>query len=241
MGNIGIDPYLKYFCCAFVENFFFVLVKYAESSSDSSDNEPLVKIKKTTTKEQKISAGKKKKSVKGRQQVISNEFNSVCWRTSLFVFVKELSAGNSSDDGVLLVNLIAKKKKQLKKNTKTKTVSQGTASKNRQGILKAHIILNECIKLHSLLIPAVTDVSGVSDESSDDEPLINLVKKNQTRNKTNTKASVPKKRDTTPKKPQKKPVSGKEWTMEDKLICNVIFGCVGQQIFPFPNIFYKYI
>ncbi|XP_026206033.1 nucleolar protein dao-5-like isoform X3 [Anabas testudineus] len=97
--------------------------------------------------------------------------------------LRDSSSGNSSDDDVLLVNLIAKKKKTLKKNTKMATVSRGSASKNRK---------------------------GVSDESSDDKPLINLVKKNQTgkQMKTKRKASAPKKRDITLKKPQKMPGSG---------------------------------
>lgn len=47
---------------------------------------------------------------------------------------------------------------------------------------------------------------GPSDESSEDEPLINLEKKRHT--ETKTKAS--KKRDTTPKKLRKMPVSGKD-------------------------------
>lgn len=53
--------------------------------------------------------------------------------------------------------------------------------------------------------------AGLSDESSDDEPLINLVKKNHAgkQTKTKTKVSTPKKRDTTPKKPRKTLVSGK--------------------------------
>lgn len=53
---------------------------------------------------------------------------------------------------------------------------------------------------------------GVSDESSDEEPLINLVKKNRTdkQTKNKTKASAPKKRDGTPKKPRKMLVSGKD-------------------------------
>lgn len=55
-------------------------------------------------------------------------------------------------------------------------------------------------------------LTGLSEESSDDEPLINLVKRNHTdkQTKTKTKASAPKKRGTTPKKPRKTLVSGKD-------------------------------
>ena len=56
-------------------------------------------------------------------------------------------------------------------------------------------------------------MAGLSDESSEDEPLINLAKKKRAdkRTKTKTKASAPKKRGTTPKKSRKTLVSGKDF------------------------------
>lgn len=49
-------------------------------------------------------------------------------------------------------------------------------------------------------------MSGLSDESSEDEPLINLVKKRGTKNK----MKAPKKRNATPKKQRKIHESGKD-------------------------------
>lgn len=56
-------------------------------------------------------------------------------------------------------------------------------------------------------------MAGISDDSSEDEPLINLVKKNHTEKqmKTKTKASAQKK-SRTPKKTRKKPQSGNDQT-----------------------------
>lgn len=58
----------------------------------------------------------------------------------------------------------------------------------------------------------MTCLVGLPEESSEDEPLINLVKKNRTdkQTKSKTKASALEKRDTTPEKPRKMLVSGKE-------------------------------
>ncbi|XP_029022284.1 uncharacterized protein LOC114865370 isoform X3 [Betta splendens] len=143
------------------------IVKYAESSSNTSDDEPLATIKKKSTK-----------TVQEKKTRADNKTKTKCtYRSSE---VGSLEKG--SDDDVPLVNLM-KKMKPLKKNTKTTTVSQRSASRKRQ---------------------------GVSDESSDDEPLINLIKKNQMDDQTTrkTKASAPKKRETPPKKPIKIPVSG---------------------------------
>ncbi|XP_029022285.1 uncharacterized protein LOC114865370 isoform X4 [Betta splendens] len=142
------------------------IVKYAESSSNTSDDEPLATIKKKSTK-----------TVQEKKTRADNKTKTKCtYRSS------EGSLEKGSDDDVPLVNLM-KKMKPLKKNTKTTTVSQRSASRKRQ---------------------------GVSDESSDDEPLINLIKKNQMDDQTTrkTKASAPKKRETPPKKPIKIPVSG---------------------------------
>lgn len=53
----------------------------------------------------------------------------------------------------------------------------------------------------------MTCLAGHSDESSDEEPLINLVKKKCTDKQTKTKTKAPK-TDTTPKKPRE--MSGKD-------------------------------
>ncbi len=54
-------------------------------------------------------------------------------------------------------------------------------------------------------------MAGLSDESSDDEPLINLVKKNGDGKQAKTKkVSAPKKRGRTPKKQRKMPETGKD-------------------------------
>ncbi|XP_023275462.1 probable ATP-dependent RNA helicase ddx52 [Seriola lalandi dorsalis] len=76
--------------------------------------------------------------------------------------------------------IITSNKKPVRRNTKRTTVLQRDASK------KTH---------------------GQSDESPDDEPLINLVKKINTgrKTKTKTKAAAPKKRNS-PRKPRKMPV-----------------------------------
>lgn len=62
------------------------------------------------------------------------------------------------------------------------------------------------------LPPCCFCLAEPSDESSEDEPLINLVKKNRTNKQTKNKrkASSPKKRGTAPQKPRKKLVSGKD-------------------------------
>lgn len=97
------------------------------------------------------------------------------------------SDNSSDDDDVPLVNLITEKKKPVKKNTKKTTLSQGRKRR------------------------------GLSDESSDDEPLINLVKKSRTdkRTKNKTKASALKKRGTALKRPRKMPVSGSSSNCSD--------------------------
>ncbi|XP_041811459.1 nucleolin-like isoform X2 [Chelmon rostratus] len=158
-------------------------VKYAESSSDSSDNEPLATTKRKLTmalKEQKtLPKGKKTKQK-----------------------LKDISLKDSSldddddddDDDVPLVNLIAKKK-AVKKNTKTTAVSQGSASRKRRGLPEES---SEDEPLINLVKKNRTDkqtksktkasalekrdttpekprkmlVSGSSHNRSDDEPLI---------------------------------------------------------------------
>ncbi|KAK2830701.1 hypothetical protein Q5P01_018632 [Channa striata] len=145
------------------------IVKYAESSSDSSDEEPLATLKKMTTKafkEKNMSADNKKTKIKD----------------------------NSSDDDVPLVNLIAKKK-TLKKNTKKETMSQ----KKRQGVSDDSSDDEPLINLvkknpkgdqtHNKTKasapkkrnippnrPQKMTVSGLSSNSSDDEPLIKSAK-----------------------------------------------------------------
>ncbi|KAM6974441.1 uncharacterized protein LKV04_016083 [Tautogolabrus adspersus] len=103
--------------------------------------------------------------------------------------LKDSSASDSSsdddddEDDVPLVNLISKRQKPVKKTTKKTAVSRGSASRKRR---------------------------EPSDESSDDEPLINFVEKKSTGKQTNTKtkASAPKKRNTTPNKSRKTVASG---------------------------------
>lgn len=75
----------------------FVVVKYDESSGDSSDDEPLAPMKRKLTKAPKDSS--------------------------------------SGDEDVPLVNLAAKKKEPVKKNTKKKTAAQGRGSTKRRGIV----------------------------------------------------------------------------------------------------------
>ncbi|XP_073340458.1 uncharacterized protein [Pagrus major] len=144
-------------------------VTYAESSSDSSDDEPLAVTKRKQTKAPKEQKNSKKTKPKVKD--------------------KSLKDSSSSDDDVPLSNLTAKKK-PMKKNTKKTAGSQVSVSRKRR---------------------------EPSDESSEDEPLINLVKKNCTNKQTKKKrkASSPKKRGTTPKKPRKKLVSGSESNSSD--------------------------
>lgn len=139
-------------------------VKYVEPSSDSSDDEPLAKWKKTMTKtpsKKKASPNIKKTKPKGKISKASS------------------SSDSSAGDDVPLVNLVAKQKKPVRKNTGKKTRgSRDSVSKNREGL---------------------------SDESSDDEPLVHLVKKAPKGLATRrTRTSIPNKRASASKKPRKK-------------------------------------
>ncbi|XP_053190301.1 uncharacterized protein LOC128374082 isoform X2 [Scomber japonicus] len=89
-------------------------VKYAESSSGSSDYEPLAtkRKKKITAKEQKSSANTRNTKSKLTGKSLKD---------------------NSSDDDVPLVNLIDKPRNT--KTTKRAAVSQGRVSKKREGIV----------------------------------------------------------------------------------------------------------
>ncbi|XP_078124254.1 uncharacterized protein LOC144529159 [Sander vitreus] len=94
-------------------------VKYAESSSDISDDEPLATIKKKVTKapkEKKTSDNSKETQLKDKSLKDSSSSDS-----------------NSDDSYVPLVNANAKKKKPVKKNTKRTTASPGRASRKRRG------------------------------------------------------------------------------------------------------------
>ncbi|XP_070702215.1 nucleolar protein dao-5-like isoform X2 [Pempheris klunzingeri] len=151
-------------------------VKYAESSSESSDHETLAAMKKRLTKapkEQKTSANSRKTKAKRKDKSLKDPSTS----------------DSSSDDDVPLVNLVAKKKKPVKKNTKTTSESKGRARKRR----------------------------GDSHESSDDEPLIDVVKKKRTDKQMETKTMAPalEKRDTAAKKPRKTLVSGSSSNSSD--------------------------
>lgn len=211
-------------------------VKYAESSSDFSDNEPLLTLKRklTNTREVKKTSpnGKKTKpqvepmrvkesdsstnnndnhdeddddddvplakltakkepaktntktqkgSVKQtKTRVSTRKQRDTTPKKPRKMPVSDGSSDHDDDDDVPLGNPIAKKK-PVKKNTKTTAVLKGSESKKRQ---------------------------GSADESSDDEPLVNVVKKNRAVTKTKMKASSPKERDTSTKKPREPPVSG---------------------------------
>ncbi|XP_036948243.1 nucleolar protein dao-5-like [Acanthopagrus latus] len=86
-------------------------VKYAESSSDSSDDEPLAVMKRKLTK-----APKAQKNGKNTKPKLKD---------------KSLKDSSSSDDDVPLSNLIAKKK-PVKKNTKKTAGSQVSVSRKRR-------------------------------------------------------------------------------------------------------------
>ncbi|KAM4629931.1 uncharacterized protein ACJ7VT_022672 isoform 2-T2 [Polymixia lowei] len=123
--------------------------KTLESSSDSSDDEPPIQIKKRRTKsrsEEKVSTNcrKTKPNAKGPKTKDPS------------------SSDDSSDDDVPLANLTGKHDKPVRKTTvpaKKTTVSRTTIAARKK--------------------------RGISSESSDDEPLINLVKK-PLRDATNT-------------------------------------------------------
>ncbi|XP_071378853.1 nucleolar protein dao-5-like [Centroberyx affinis] len=133
-----------------------------ESSSDSSDDEPLIKMKRTKgLSEEKVSTNCRKTKPKTKDLPKDTS-----------------SSDSSSDDDVPLVNLIGKQHKPTKKKTETTKKTPVSRTRKRQ---------------------------GQSDESSEDEPLIRLVKKS-CRGATNT--TTPKKRATTSKQQRKTPVLG---------------------------------
>ncbi|XP_076609815.1 uncharacterized protein LOC143334791 isoform X3 [Chaetodon auriga] len=154
-------------------------VKYAETSSDDSDDEPLATTKRKLTK-----ALEEQKSKKTKQKLKDKSLKD--------------SSSDDDDDDVPLVNLIAKKK-PVKKNTKTTAVSQGSASRKRRGLSDES---SEDEPLINFVKKDSTDkqtktktkasaqkkrdttpekptkilVSGSSNDSSDDEPLIKAAK-----------------------------------------------------------------
>ncbi|XP_071751158.2 uncharacterized protein LOC139908382 isoform X1 [Centroberyx gerrardi] len=138
-------------------------VQRLESSSDSSDDEPLIKMKRTKgLSEEKVSTNCRKTKPKTKDQSPKDASSS----------------DGSSDDDVPLVNLIGKQRKPTKKKTETTKKTPVSRTRKRR---------------------------GQSDESSEDEPLIRLVKKS-CRGATNT--TTPKKRATTSKQQRKTPVPG---------------------------------
>lgn len=175
-------------------------VNYAETSSDSSDNEPLATVKQKlsqTASVQKASQKRKKTKVKEspprgssdpssedeplinlmkkrkvQSKVKTPEKKDTCPRR---LEEKHVTDSSSDDDDTPLVNLIDKMKSG-KENTKKKAALQVSAS---------------------------TKMPGISEGSSEDEPLINLVKKR----KAQPKVKTPQKKTKSPKMLEEKHVS----------------------------------
>ncbi|XP_026155322.1 nucleolar and coiled-body phosphoprotein 1-like isoform X4 [Mastacembelus armatus] len=192
------------------------LDKKKEQSPDdsSSSDEPLSETAKKLRSQHKRKSPSKKESpaIKSKRTAASKK-----------VIYVEFSS-DSSDDETLPAKkkrTIAAKRQKPSANKKTKSIPTDKTSKdnssdeddddNDDNVPLRNLIgkKNKPVKQRTTKKTSVS--LGRPDESSDDEPLIHFVKKNCTdfQTKAKTKASPPKKRDTTPKKPREVTVSVK--------------------------------
>ncbi|XP_035623906.1 protein DEK-like isoform X2 [Oncorhynchus keta] len=127
-----------------------------EDSYDSSDDEPLIKMARKIPKQTSL-------PFKKRPFNTAREVNDVKKRRNSSQNTNKISTGSSSGDSsddVPLINMVDKLKTQMRTKTPTTTARKTPGIKKPRKVFKKH---NRSIE--------------TSDDSSDDEPLINLTKK----------------------------------------------------------------
>ncbi|XP_038822487.1 nucleolar protein dao-5-like isoform X1 [Salvelinus namaycush] len=139
-----------------------------EDSYDSSDDEPLIKMVKKIPKQTSL-------PFKKRPFNTAREVNDVKKRRNISQNTNKIStdssSGDSSDD-VPLIKMVDKLKTQMRTKTPTTTARKTPGIKKPSKVFKKH---NRSIE--------------TSDDSSDDEPLINLTKKSPAKE---TESTIPK-------------------------------------------------